>query len=170
MRLTAFSNYALRTLQFAALRAPGLTRIDEVAKAHGIKRAHIVKIVHLLGREGYLETRRGRGGGFALARAPEAISVGEIVRLTEGPIELVECHHPETNTCPLIGVCRLSRALARALDAFLESLDAVTIADIAANRGALLARLSPESDADAELQPSGAVTHSTVTDFARLRG
>ena len=141
MRLTAFSNYALRTLQFAALRAPARTRIDEIADAHGINRAHIVKIVHLLGREGYLETRRGRGGGFTLARAPEAISVGEILRLTEGPFELVECHHAPTNTCPLIGVCRLSKALAKALDAFLASLDAVTIADIAANRGALLARL-----------------------------
>lgn len=156
MRLTAFSNYALRTLQFAALRAPGLTRIDEVAQAHGIKRAHIVKIVHLLGREGYLETRRGRGGGFALARAPDAISVGEIIRLTEGPIELVECHHAPTNTCPLIGVCRLSRAFARALDAFLESLDAVTIADIAANRGALLARLEGGGAAPQERSASPA--------------
>ncbi len=141
MKLTAFSNYALRTLQFAALRAPGLTRIDEVADAHGINRAHIVKIVHLLGREGYLVTRRGRGGGFALARPPEEISVGAILRLTEGPFTLVECHHAPSNTCPLIGACRLSTALARALDAFLASLDAVTIADIAANRGPLLARL-----------------------------
>ena len=129
MKLTAFSNYALRTLQFAAMRAPALARIDEIANAHRINRAHIVKIVHLLGREGYLETRRGRGGGFNPGGpcAPRAISppVGEILRLTEGPIELVECPPcTDGEYLPLlIGVCRLSKALAKALDAFLASLD-----------------------------------------------
>ncbi len=165
MRLTAYSNFALRTLQMAALRAPGLVRIDEVAQAHGLSRAHITKIVHELGRAGYLETQRGRGGGFRLARPAQEIVVGDVVRLTEGPIELVECFNPSTNTCPLLGVCRLSAALREATRAFFAVLDKLTIADIAANRGALLDRLDgalagrrsadiPDIDQDALQAPS----------------
>jgi Rrf2 family nitric oxide-sensitive transcriptional repressor len=149
MRLKSYTNYALRTLQMAALRAPALTRVDQVAAAHGVSRAHIMKIVHELGRAGYVETVRGRGGGFRLAEDPRKITVGEIVRLTEAPIELVECFNADTNSCPLIGVCRLSTALDDALAAFLQVLDGVTIADLAGNRSDLVARLGAVADAPA---------------------
>jgi len=155
MRLTSYSNYALRAMQLAALRAPALVRVDDVVKVHGLARPHIVKIVHELGKAGYLETQRGRGGGFRLARAPEAITVGEVVRLTEGPIELVECFNSETNTCPLIGICKLSQAFGRATRAFLDVLDGVTIADIASNRDQLLGRIAPLQDAAAAPAPRG---------------
>ncbi|MFA8444108.1 Rrf2 family transcriptional regulator [Yoonia sp.] len=143
MKLTSYSNYALRSLQLAALRAPDLIRVDDVVRVHGLARPHIVKIVHQLGRAGYLETQRGRGGGFRLAQAPEAIVVGDVVRLTEGPLDLVECFNPEVNTCPLIGICKLSRALQKATTAFMDVLDDLTVADIASNRGELLARIAP---------------------------
>jgi len=143
MRLTSYSNYALRAMQLAALRAPALVRVDDVVKVHGLARPHIVKIVHELGKAGFIETQRGRGGGFRLARAAEEITVGEVVRLTEGPFELVECFNSETNTCPLIGICKLSKTFAQATRAFLEVLDGVTIADIAANRDQLLDRIVP---------------------------
>ena len=141
MRLTSYSNYALRALQFAALRAPALVRVDDVATAHGLSRAHITKIVHELGQAGFLETVRGRGGGFRLARPADEIRVGDVVRLTEGPVEIVECFNAETNTCPLRGVCILSAKIHEATRAFFAVLDEVTVADIAANRGALLDRL-----------------------------
>ncbi|MDZ7713910.1 MAG: Rrf2 family transcriptional regulator [Rhodovibrio sp.] len=147
MRLKNYTNYALRTLQMAALRAPALTRVDQVAAAHGVSRAHIMKIVHELGKAGYVETVRGRGGGFRLARDPAEITVGEVVRLTEAPIELVECFNADTNSCPLIGICRLSTALDAALDAFLQVLDGVTVADLAGNRGDLVERLGAVADA-----------------------
>lgn len=110
MKLTAYTNYALRTLQLAALKAPERVRVDDVVRMHGLARPHIVKIVHELGRAGYLRTIRGRGGGFTLARPAEEIVVGDVVRLTEGPLDIVECFNPERNTCPLIGICKLSRA------------------------------------------------------------
>jgi Rrf2 family nitric oxide-sensitive transcriptional repressor len=141
MRLTAYTNYALRTLQLAALRSPDLVRVEEVVRIHAMKKPNIVKAVHELGRAGYLETQRGRGGGFRLARPAGDIRVGDVVRMTEGDLEIVECFNPDTNTCPLIGVCRLSMSLRKARDAFMEVLDGVTIADIAANRGDLLARI-----------------------------
>jgi Rrf2 family nitric oxide-sensitive transcriptional repressor len=77
MKLTSYTNYALRALQLAALRAPQLVRVDDVVAVHGLARPHIVKIVHELGKAGFLETVRGRNGGFRLARPAEAIVVGE---------------------------------------------------------------------------------------------
>lgn len=146
MRLTSYTNYALRALQLAALRAPGLVKVDDVVKVHGLARPHIVKIVHELGKAGFIETQRGRGGGFRLARPPEDITVGEVARLTEGPFDIVECFNSETSTCPLIGICKLSSTFAKATQAFLDVLDGVTVADIASNNDALLARIEPLQD------------------------
>jgi Rrf2 family nitric oxide-sensitive transcriptional repressor len=143
MKLTAYTNYALRALQLAALREPKLVRVDDVVKIHGLARPHVVKIVHALGKAGFLETVRGRGGGFRLGKPAEAIIVGDVVRLTEGQLDLVECFNPESNTCPLIGICRLSQAIRKAAAAFMAVLDDVTLADISANRGALLDRIVP---------------------------
>lgn len=146
MKLTTYSNYALRSLQLAALKSPDLVRVDDVVRVHGVARPHIVKIVHELGKAGLLTTQRGRGGGFRLAKAPSDIVIGDVVRLTEGPLDLVECFNPNTNTCPLIGICKLSRALQTATKAFMAVLDDLTLADIASNRGELLARIAPLED------------------------
>jgi Rrf2 family nitric oxide-sensitive transcriptional repressor len=143
MKLTSYTNYALRSLQLAAIKAPDLVRVEDVAKIHGLSRPHIVKIVHELGRAGYLETVRGRGGGFRLGRPPQEIIVGDIIRLTEGPLDLVECFNPDKNTCPLIGICKLSRKIQEATRAFMAVLDDLTIADIAHNRDQLLDRIAP---------------------------
>ena len=143
MKLTSYTNYALRSLQLAALKSPDLVRVDDVAKIHSLSRPHIMKVVHELGRAGYLETVRGRGGGFRLARPPEDIIVGDVVRITEGPLDVVECFNPEKNTCPLMGICILSRKMHEATAAFMAVLDDLTIADIAANRGQLMQRIAP---------------------------
>ena len=141
MKLTSYTNYALRTLQMAAIRAPLLVRIDEVAKAHQINRAHLTKIVHQLGQAGYLETVRGPRGGLRLARPADEIVVGDVVRLTEGPLDVVECFSAARNTCKLRGICRLSAKLHEATQAFMAVLDDLTVAEIALNRDDLLARL-----------------------------
>jgi len=141
MKLTSYTNYALRCLQLATLKAPELVRVDDVCSIHGVSRPHIVKVVHELGKAGYLETVRGRGGGFRLGRPAEDIIVGDVIRLTEGPLDVVECFNPEKNTCPLIGICRLSKKIQEATHAFMDVLDDVTIADIAANRIPLLSRI-----------------------------
>lgn len=145
MHLTQYSSFALRTLQYIALRDPAIVTVDEVSRAHRISKAHLVKVSHELGQRGYVHTIRGRNGGMRLARPADQITVGEVVRWTEGPLELVECFNPETNTCPLQGVCLLSRGIQRALRAFLSVLDDMTIADITVNRGILLDRLVPQT-------------------------
>ena len=160
MRLTQYSNFTLRTLQLVALRAPGIVTVEDVARAHRISKAHLVKVAAELSRRGYIEAIRGRHGGMRLARPADSITVGEIVRWTEAPLELVECFNPDTNTCPLLGACHLSRGLQRALRAFLSVLDDLTIADIAYNKDTLLARLgvkiSAESADQSASPPQGA--------------
>ena len=91
-------------------------------------------------------TQRGRNGGFRLAKPAADIVIGDVVRLTEGPLEIVECFNPQKNTCPLICICKLSRALLTATQAFMAVLDDLTLADIVENRGDLLARIAPIED------------------------
>ena len=83
---------------------------------------------------------------FRLARPAEQIIVGDVVRLTEGTLDVVECFNPDTNTCPLIGICKLSRAVQAATRAFMAVLDDLTLADIASNRVQLLERIVPLAD------------------------
>lgn len=159
MKLTQYSNFALRTLQLLALRSPDIVTVEDVARAHRISRSHLVKVAYDLSLRGYIQTQRGRGGGMRLARPADQITVGEIIRWTEAPLDLVECFNLETNTCPLAGACHLSRGIQRALRAFLSVLDDLTVADIAINRETLLDRLllntsGPVSDAPPVLKNS----------------
>lgn len=138
MRLTQYSNYALRTLMFANLHSDRLCQCQEVADAFNISKAHLVKCVHQLGQWGFIQSVRGRNGGFRLARPAEDITVGAVIRKTEDTLELVECFNSETNTCPLITQCKLNLVLMRAMKRFMEEMDQVTIADITANQRSLL--------------------------------
>lgn len=141
MRLTAYTNYALRTLMFCALHPDQLVRIEDVSEAYGISRAHLLKAARQLGQLGYLQNVRGRSGGVKLGQAPEEIVIGKVVRHTEGDLELVECFSPNSNTCPLIGVCKLSTLFQAGLKAFFAELDKVTLADMTANGSVLVERL-----------------------------
>ena len=132
MQINDFTDYSLRVLMYTAVHTDRRCTVDEVASAFGISRHHLVKVVHGLRRIGYLETHRGRTGGFRLARAPEQTRLGEVVRRTEGTLAVVECFDPRTNSCPLTRACGLKGALREALDAFLAVLDRHTLADLVA--------------------------------------
>lgn len=130
MRLTKFSDYALRVLMYAAASDRRLVTIDETSAAYGISRAHLMKVVTLLVREGFLEGVRGRSGGFRLARPAEEIRLGEVLRATEPDFEMVECFGAGAG-CAVSGVCRLPAAIQAGLDAFLAVMDRTTLADAA---------------------------------------
>jgi Rrf2 family transcriptional regulator, nitric oxide-sensitive transcriptional repressor len=140
MHLTRYTDYSLRVLIYLAVQQEELATIEEIAKAYGISNAHLTKIVHQLGRAGYVETVRGRGGGLRLAQPPEKIRVGEVVRHTEA-MPLVECFDPKTSHCRIEPVCDLRAALRDALEAFLRTLDGYTLADLVVRRRKPLARL-----------------------------
>jgi Rrf2 family nitric oxide-sensitive transcriptional repressor len=130
MQLSAYSDFSLRVLMHAALRAPELTTVDEVAETFGISRHHLVKIVHDLGRSGYLETHRGIGGGFTLGRPANTICVGDIVRLGEESDHVIECADKHDRPCRLFPACRLKDVLDEAAAAFFAVLDDYTLADL----------------------------------------
>ena len=132
MRLTSFTDYTLRVLIYlGAHRDEGrLATIGDIATAYGISENHLMKVVHHLAREGHVETVRGKGGGMRLARAPERINIGEVVRGAEEDLALVECFQQSGYQCPIASTCMLSGLLQRALDAFLGVLDRQTLADL----------------------------------------
>jgi Rrf2 family nitric oxide-sensitive transcriptional repressor len=132
MQLTAFTDYALRVLIYAAARPESRCLTADVATAFGISRHHVVKVVNELQHLGYLDTTRGREGGFALAKPPHRIRIGEVVRRTESTMTLVECFDRDTNTCPLTRACGLKGVVGEAFDAFLAVLDRYSLADLLA--------------------------------------
>jgi Rrf2 family nitric oxide-sensitive transcriptional repressor len=131
MQLSAFTDYALRVLVYAAARPDQRCLTADVATTFGISRHHVVKVVNELQHLGYIETVRGRSGGFALAQPAERIRLGDVVRRTESTV-LVECFDGKTNACPLDRACGLKGALAEAFNAFLKVLDNYSIADMVA--------------------------------------
>jgi len=134
MRLTQWTDYALRVLMYCATHAQRETAptIAEIAEAHGISRSHLMKVVMELSAKGWLSTTRGRGGGLRLMQAPSAIGVGEVVRQMEEDFGLVECFNTEGSSCQLDGRCRLKGVLAEAMQAWMRVLDGVTLADLLA--------------------------------------
>jgi Rrf2 family nitric oxide-sensitive transcriptional repressor len=129
MKLSLFSDYSLRILMFAAIKGESF-RVDEVTAAYGISRNHVAKVIHTLAQLGYLETRRGRGGGIQLARPAGEIHIGKLVRQTEDQPVIVECFDPATNTCPISGSCLLKGVLAQAVNAFYATLDRHTLQEL----------------------------------------
>ena len=106
MRLTMFTDYALRTLILAASKGDRNVTIEEAAAFYGISAPHLKKVVRTLTGAGFLEAQRGRSGGFRLAMPPETINLGQVIRVTEPDFALVECFR-EDNRCLITRACRL---------------------------------------------------------------
>ena len=107
MHLTQFSDYAMRVVLYLGCHPTKLVSVDEISRAYGISRHHLVKVVQTLTDLGVVAAQRGRGGGMRLARRPSEINVGWLIRRTEPHFNLVECFDPETNTCPIAPACGL---------------------------------------------------------------
>lgn len=144
MRLSLHTDYALRLLMFLAVKQQQAS-IDEIAKAYGISRNHLMKVGQRLTELGYVKARRGRGGGLTLAHSPESINVGELVRLVESTGAFVECFDPKTNQCRVTEVCGLQAALSLALGDFMARLDQYTLADLVPFPKKFLGRVSAVS-------------------------
>ncbi|HLR15657.1 MAG TPA: Rrf2 family transcriptional regulator [Bacillota bacterium] len=131
MKLTNYTDYSLRVLIYLAVKDSNeKSTITEITNAYGISRNHLTKVIHQLGQMGVIHTTRGRGGGIVLAKLPEEINIGAIVRETEEDFHMVECFNREHNTCVLTPVCGLKRVLHKALQAYFSVLDQYTIADL----------------------------------------
>jgi len=130
MRLTDYTDYALRMLIYCAANPARLVTVGEVAKFHRISRSHLTKIVTDLAHERIIETIRGRGGGVRLLRSPEQIGIGDVIRATEPDLQMVECFPPATRGCALLPHCQVRATLHEALAAYFAVLDRVSLADM----------------------------------------
>jgi Rrf2 family nitric oxide-sensitive transcriptional repressor len=130
MQITSYTDYGLRVLIYLARSPAEQSTITEIADFFNISRNHLVKVVHQLGGKGFVKTTRGKGGGLALQRPPEMISIGEVVRGMENHFNWVECFDPVRQDCRLLPGCSLKHLLTRAGDAYLQVLDATTLADM----------------------------------------
>jgi Rrf2 family nitric oxide-sensitive transcriptional repressor len=147
MRLTRWTDYALRTLIYVGVKGGRLSTIGEIAESFDISETHLMKVVNRLARQGYINTVRGKGGGIKLARSPGEIRVGSVVRDTEEDLAVMGCL-AETGFCRIEECCVLRRALGEATFAFMRTLDGYTLADLLAP-GVRLARslaLTPETE------------------------
>lgn len=129
MRLTRFTDYSLRVLIYLGLRNDERVTILEISEAFNISRNHLMKVVSNLTRMGYVAAQRGPGGGLALARPAQEISLAEVVQDMEESLDLVECFSPE-GKCVITPACQLRKVLQQALKAYMEVLQAYTLQDL----------------------------------------
>ena len=127
MRLTTYTDYALRTLMYLAANRDRLVTIKDIADAHGIAKNHLTKVVHQLGILGVIGSLRGRHGGIRLGKEPKEINIGAMVRSTEPDFFMAECFDPSKGRCILNPGCELKRVLQAATTAYLTVLDGVTL-------------------------------------------
>lgn len=130
MRLTTYTDYALRTLMYLAANRDRLVTIKDIADTHDIAKNHLTKVVHQLGILGFVESLRGRNGGIKLGKEPGQINIGMVVRSTEPDFYMAECFDPKKNHCILSTDCVLKGVLYTATNAYLAVLDGVTLEDL----------------------------------------
>lgn len=130
MQLTLHADYALRVLLYLGTHPDELVSTQTMSDAYGISKHHLVRVVQTLGEHGYVKVVPGRSGGVGLAKAPDAIRLGDVVVHAEQNLRLVECFDMSTNTCPITKHCGLAGVLGTALEAFIASLNTKTLADL----------------------------------------
>jgi Rrf2 family nitric oxide-sensitive transcriptional repressor len=129
MKLTRFTDYSLRVLMHLGLQENGRITIREISESYGISRNHLMKVVSLLTRMGYLDARRGPGGGIALARPASEICLADVIIDMEDDLNMVECFCAD-GECIIAPVCELKCVLDQALTAYLDTLRAYTLTDL----------------------------------------
>lgn len=130
MRLTTMTDYAMRMLMYVAQHPDRLCTIAEIARYYDVSEPHLMKVTHRLAQHGWLETLRGKHGGMRLARPPEEINLGAILRDMENDFALVECLDDGSRRCILSDRCGLTGVVQGALQQFLRHFEQYTLADI----------------------------------------
>ena len=142
MRLTKRTNLAMRILMFCAVNDGRTVTKAEIASGCNSSENHTGQVVNQLAHLGYLETIRGRGGGLRLDLPAEDITVGRIMRDFEAEVPVTECFAGESNTCPLVEVCRLRDEICAAMDGFYTHMDGITLTRLVSGNGGLRRQLT----------------------------
>ena len=140
MKLTRYTDYALRVLLYLGARPERVCSISEMSRAYDVSQNHLMKVVHDLGKAGFVSGVRGRLGGIRLARPPGEIVIGAVVRHTEDGFDLVDC-----GSCIIAPACGMTSVLREALAAFMAVLDQYTLDDMLAKRADMLSLFTPKA-------------------------
>lgn len=127
MQLSRFTDYSVRVLLFSAANPDRLVTLAEISQFYDISLEHLRKVVHNLGKLGYLKTHRGKKGGMRLNLAPSDINMGEVIAKVEGDNPLIDCR---SLNCSVQGLCALPQALIKAKRAFYQELYQYSLDDL----------------------------------------
>jgi Rrf2 family nitric oxide-sensitive transcriptional repressor len=131
MRLSLYTDYSLRVLLYLGAHDGKRVTMAEIAECYGISHEHLRKVIHLLGKLGYIETFRGKRGGFELKEDAAHINIGKVVEATEPRQPIIDC---SSQPCVLAPACSLQTAFRRAEQAFYDTLKTYTLGDLLRNR------------------------------------
>ena len=127
MRLTRYTDFAIRVMLYLAAHEDRLCSIGEIATSYGISQNHLMKVASGLAGSGYVQSLRGRGGGLRLARPADQINIGHMIRHTEGKVDLVGC-----GECLLAPACGMVCVFRDAVENFFATLEKFSLSDIMA--------------------------------------
>ncbi|MGQ9646811.1 MAG: RrF2 family transcriptional regulator [Thermodesulfobacteriota bacterium] len=133
MKLSTNSRYGVRAIFDIAYHSNGLeTQVKDISRRQGISPRYLEQIFQKLKKAGIVGSKRGPTGGYFLNKKAEVITVGEIVRITEGCIDPVVCEDPEdaSQPCDKMGECVTRLIWNEAGNRLKEYLDSVTIKDL----------------------------------------
>lgn len=133
MKVSTRGEYGVRAMVALAKNyGDGPMSIAAVARESSVPYAYLEQLIVPLRRAGLVESKRGAQGGYTLTRAPEAMTVGEVYRVMEGPVAPMDCVSEDQadQTCPLIENCETRPVWLKVRDSIIEAIDSVTLADL----------------------------------------
>jgi Rrf2 family transcriptional regulator, cysteine metabolism repressor len=127
------TDYAARALLCMAKldreRGETVVTVDRIVKIEGLPRVFLRRLLQQLARKKVLNSHRGKGGGFSLRRRPETITIGEIIEIFQGPVDITHCVLG-AEACPRKSYCKLRARLKSLNEQITEELRKITIAEL----------------------------------------
>lgn len=130
MQLSKFTDYAFRALIYLAENNDRLCTVEELAEKLNASEHHIKKVIHRLAKTDYITSIKGRCGGLRLGLKPEEINLGEVLKITEDNLNIVECFN-RSSGCPFMeSGCKFKKIVSNSLKMFMDEFARYTLKDI----------------------------------------
>ena len=131
MKITKKGEYAMRALvDLASNYRKGMRQIQDIVREEAIPEKFLEQILIMLKNAGFIQSKRGLGGGYFLNKPPDKISLGEVIRVVDGPIGPLSCVDKRDGNCSKEVVCGIRSVMLDVNNAMAEILDRVTLADV----------------------------------------